>query len=256
MVCFPPNFHFFKKKKSRHSVSALATGSRESFSTSRYKGGGRGIEEEGWWWLFCRFGDLYTFTFGICKHTRGSPKWQPRGQNFWPLGRGIIKIVSGRGRAGYGQNTGKKSLSRFFHKNIKESKLFHFFPFFIKKSFKCLMFLLNQGVGIEPWKILFLHYLGGQRLPLGGVCVLEAGSANGNLPLPPPLAHVCLQASRTARNRIFFPPLSTSCFHCTFFEHRFLTYLTHFAEVFIHRIILVKKITKYFAARSYGFFLL
>ena len=146
---------------------------------------------------------------------------------------------------------------QIFPQKYKREQIISLISFFPqKKSSKCSMFLLNQGVGIEPWKILFLHYLGGQRLPLGGVCVLEAGSANGNLPLPPPLAHVCLQASRTARNRIFFPPLSTSCFHCTFFEHRFLTYLTHFAEVFIHRIILVKKITKYFAARSYGFFLL
>ncbi len=125
-------------------------------------------------------------------HTWAPSKKQPRGQNFGHLGGGLEKLLQGGGGKtflriweGCGR---KKKILQIFSKNIEESKFSQFFSFFPQKSSKCLMFSLHQGGG-SSGKLSF-STIGGVKnyLREGGLCF--GGSAYGNPPLPPPLAHL------------------------------------------------------------------
>ena len=89
---------------------------------------------------------------------------------------------------GYGKDTGRKILSQyFFFKKLERASFFTFFPFSPQKILK--MFSLHQGGG-SPGKFS-RHYWGGKKLPKGvgpfwRVSLWES-------PLPPPLAHLCVQ---------------------------------------------------------------
>ena len=81
----------------------------------------------------------------------------------------------------------KNSFSIFFLKKLERASFFTFFPFSPQKILK--MFSLHQGGG-SPGKFS-LHYWGGKKLPKGvgpfwRVSLWES-------PLPPPLAHLCVQ---------------------------------------------------------------
>ncbi len=79
--------------------------------------------------------------------------------------------------------------SRFFQKKIEESTFSQIFSFFPQKSSKCLMFSLHQGGG-SPGKFS-LHYWGGKKIPKGVGLFLRVSLWES--PLPPPLAHLCVQ---------------------------------------------------------------
>ncbi len=78
----------------------------------------------------------------------------------------------------------KFSFSRFFHKNIEETKIFHFFPYLFSKILKMFAVLLHEGGG-SPGKLSFSAIGGVQNCLREGECGLE-GQPMGIPPFPLP----------------------------------------------------------------------
>ena len=130
----------------------------------------------------------------LSRTIRGHRPKSSLGDKILVIGEGDYKnfFREGEGKhfSGYGKDKGRKfSFSRFFCKNIGESKLFNFFPVFFQKSSKCFAVFPASGRG-ELWEILFPCYWGGQKLPLGGgLCF--GGSSYGNFPPSPSPSPLC-----------------------------------------------------------------